>query len=223
MQTATHRNMFASPQDRTPTAVPTHPERCDLPAVQQSLRGTCTICSPLNPAAQQEAHLLGRQSLQIHRHTQRPGCSQSAPGDWQEHSSSVPQFHPPEGKFPPWVLAALLRGNSCWNGFLTVWLCTPGPPKAVGSLPCPCNEDKCWVLLKWTTAFLDPQESKLGPIRHPWYREVQSEGLGSEAEFLQHLPTPSLLLHPRQGVCSSQGRDCLPQTSSAFETRDEMI
>lgn len=113
--------------------------RCELPALQQSPGGTCTVCSPRNPASQQEAHLLGRQPPQIHRHTQGPGCSQSAPGDWQEPSSSVPWFHPSEGKFPPWVLAALLKGKSCWNGFLAVWLCIPGPPKAVGSLACPRN------------------------------------------------------------------------------------
>ena len=34
---------------------------CELPAAGQTLGGTCTIYSPATAAAQQEAHLLGRQ------------------------------------------------------------------------------------------------------------------------------------------------------------------
>lgn len=150
MQTATHRNMFASHQDRTPTAVHTHPR-----AVHTHSRALWTSCcttvpgrnlhnllpsQPSFPARSTPVRKAATTDTQTHR---GPGCSQSAPGDWQEPSSSVPQFHPSEGKFPPWVLAALLKGNSCWDGFLTVWLCIPGPPKAVGSLPCPRNENKC--------------------------------------------------------------------------------
>lgn len=79
---------------------------------------------PPNAAAaaatsRQGAHLLGWQ-VTTDTDTETLDPPSQHLGNGKEHSSSVPQPYPKEGKFQPWGLAGLLRGNSCWNEFLTV-------------------------------------------------------------------------------------------------------
>lgn len=145
MQTVTHRNMFASRQDRTPTAVHTHPLRYELLAVQQFLRGPCTIYSPSQPCC----CCFPARSTPVRRAVttdilRGPDTPSPHLGNGKERSSSVPRFHLWQESFHP----------GCWQHFwgeITVgmtfllsgctrtefWLCIPGPPKAMDSLPCP--------------------------------------------------------------------------------------
>lgn len=124
------------------------PVRSELLAVQSSPGGTRTMCAPAQcgcgsfPARSTPVRKAVTNCRHTDTHRGLDAPSQHL-GIGKEHSSSGPQFHPSGGKFPPWVLAALLKGSSCWNEFLTVWLRIPGPPKAVDSLPYPHNENKC--------------------------------------------------------------------------------
>lgn len=89
-------------------------------AAWQSLRGTCTVCLPSQSCC---CYFPARSTpvrATVTTDTQRaPDPPSEHLGSGKEHSSSVPQSYP-KGEFQPWVLAALLRGNGCWDEFLTV-------------------------------------------------------------------------------------------------------